>query len=109
MHVLPKRASQYLLRRRIEHLFFATYRLLSTANLSSPETGKPANPDKAYSKTLLLPKTSFPLWSDPQKREAQFRKGTCDELYRWQVRPRVAHRPGVNIADAVMSLRVWMK
>ena len=40
---------------------------------------------KAFSKTLLLPKTSFPLWSDPAKTEAPFRRKTCDELYRWQV------------------------
>ncbi|KIJ61453.1 hypothetical protein HYDPIDRAFT_115926, partial [Hydnomerulius pinastri MD-312] len=39
---------------------------------------------KAFSKTLLLPKTSFPLWSDPAKTEAPFRRKTCDELYRWQ-------------------------
>ncbi|KAI6045227.1 tRNA synthetases class I-domain-containing protein [Pisolithus marmoratus] len=41
---------------------------------------------KAFSKTLLLPKTSFPLWPDPLKTEFPFRKKTCDDLYRWQVR-----------------------
>ncbi|EGN92511.1 hypothetical protein SERLA73DRAFT_172840 [Serpula lacrymans var. lacrymans S7.3] len=39
---------------------------------------------KAFSKTLLLPKTNFPLWADPSKREVPFRHRTCDELYRWQ-------------------------
>ncbi|KAF5350978.1 hypothetical protein D9756_008391 [Leucocoprinus leucothites] len=39
---------------------------------------------KAYSKTLQLPKTSFPLWTDPSKGEEPFRKRTTEELYRWQ-------------------------
>jgi isoleucyl-tRNA synthetase len=41
---------------------------------------------KAYSKTLLLPKTSFSLWVDSAKSESLFKKKTCEELYRWQVR-----------------------
>ncbi|ESK91771.1 isoleucyl-trna synthetase [Moniliophthora roreri MCA 2997] len=40
--------------------------------------------NKAFSKTLLLPKTKFPLWSDPSKTEISFRPRTCEELYRWQ-------------------------
>lgn len=39
---------------------------------------------KAYSKTLLLPKTSFPLWLDSAKSESLFKRKTCEELYRWQ-------------------------
>ncbi|KAF8639113.1 hypothetical protein AX17_001728 [Amanita inopinata Kibby_2008] len=39
---------------------------------------------KAFSKTLLLPKTPFPLWSDPSKSETPFQKRTGEELYRWQ-------------------------
>ncbi|KAJ8083181.1 isoleucine-tRNA ligase [Marasmius tenuissimus] len=39
---------------------------------------------KAYSKTLLLPKTEFPLWTDPEKSEKPLRRRTCEELYRWQ-------------------------
>ncbi|TFY58371.1 hypothetical protein EVG20_g8173, partial [Dentipellis fragilis] len=39
---------------------------------------------KAFSKTLLLPKTSFPLWTDPAKTEVAFRHKTCDALYKWQ-------------------------
>jgi len=38
---------------------------------------------KAFSRTLLLPKTSFPLRSDPSKSE--FRKKTSEDLYKWQV------------------------
>ncbi|KAG6331358.1 hypothetical protein ID866_7732 [Astraeus odoratus] len=49
--------------------------LLSQAKLDS----------KAFSKTLLLPKTTFPLWPDPSKTEVPFRRKTCDELYQWQV------------------------
>ncbi|KAG1738733.1 tRNA synthetases class I-domain-containing protein [Suillus lakei] len=39
---------------------------------------------KAYSKTLYLPKTSFPLWADSAKSESLFKRKTCEELYRWQ-------------------------
>ncbi|KAL1744261.1 tRNA synthetases class I-domain-containing protein [Schizophyllum fasciatum] len=47
-------------------------------------TSAAAQDNKAYSKTLLLPKTSFPLWIDPAKSEAPFREKTCDVLYRDQ-------------------------
>lgn len=53
--------------------------------LSTLSPGQKLDP-KAFSKTLLLPKTSFPLWPDPSKTELPFRKKTCDDLYRWQVR-----------------------
>ncbi|KAJ3729726.1 isoleucyl-tRNA synthetase [Lentinula raphanica] len=39
---------------------------------------------KAFSNTLLLPKTAFPLRPDPTKNEALYRTRTCEELYRWQ-------------------------
>lgn len=53
-------------------------------NLSSAPT--PSKLDsKAFSKTLLLPKTRFPLWADPAKSEELFGRKTCDELYQWQV------------------------
>ncbi|VDC07472.1 unnamed protein product [Peniophora sp. CBMAI 1063] len=39
---------------------------------------------KAFSKTLLLPKTSFPQWTDPNRTERALREKTCDALYRWQ-------------------------
>ena len=41
---------------------------------------------KAFSSTLLLPKTTFPLkHQQPHLIEEQYRQRTCDELYRWQV------------------------
>ncbi|KAF5369061.1 hypothetical protein D9758_002922 [Tetrapyrgos nigripes] len=43
-----------------------------------------ASSSKAFTKTLLLPKTTFPLWSDPSKGEVPFRSRTCENLYRWQ-------------------------
>ncbi|KAI6021790.1 tRNA synthetases class I-domain-containing protein [Pisolithus microcarpus] len=54
-------------------------------HLSTLSSGQKLD-SKAFSKTLLLPKTSFPLWPDPSKTEVPFRKKTCDDLYRWQVR-----------------------
>ena len=42
--------------------------------------------NKLYAKSLLLPRTTFPQWTDPLKTEALLRKKTCDDLYRWQVR-----------------------
>ena len=41
---------------------------------------------KPYASTLRLPKTRFPLWSEPDKREVPFRERTTNELYKWQVR-----------------------
>lgn len=41
--------------------------------------------EKRFSKTLLLPKTSFPQWCDPQKSELPFRSKTSENLYKWQV------------------------
>lgn len=41
---------------------------------------------KAFSKTLLLPKTVFPLWTDPANSEEPYRRRTTEDLYRWQVR-----------------------
>ncbi|KAG0707905.1 tRNA synthetases class I-domain-containing protein [Suillus ampliporus] len=50
-----------------------------------PQSLKNASADsKAYSKTLLLPKTSFPLWVDSPKSESSFKRKTCEELYRSQ-------------------------
>jgi hypothetical protein len=48
---------------------------------------KVSEPSKKYSDTLLLPKTSFPLYGDPETSEVAFRRKTSDELYRWQVGP----------------------
>ncbi|KAG2137399.1 tRNA synthetases class I-domain-containing protein [Suillus bovinus] len=52
---------------------------------------------KAYSKTLLLPKTSFPLWADSAKSESLYKKKTCEELYRWQAQN--VHRPLFVLLD----------
>ncbi|KAF8595528.1 isoleucyl-tRNA synthetase [Ceratobasidium sp. AG-I] len=37
-----------------------------------------------FANTLLLPKTSFPLWADPARREEPYRNRTTEELYHWQ-------------------------
>ena len=42
--------------------------------------------NKLYAKSLLLPRTTFPQWTDPLKTEVLLRKKLCDDLYRWQVR-----------------------
>ena len=42
--------------------------------------------NKLYAKSLLLPRTTFPQWTDPLKTEVLLRKKICDDLYRWQVR-----------------------
>lgn len=55
-------------------------------NLSSAPGPSNLDSKKAFSKTLLLLKTHFPLWADPAKSEELFRRKTCDELYQWQVR-----------------------
>ncbi|KAK0445217.1 hypothetical protein EV421DRAFT_1798507 [Armillaria borealis] len=40
---------------------------------------------KAFSKTLNLPRTSFPLWPDREKSEVSLRPRICEDLYRAQV------------------------
>ncbi|KAN0085929.1 tRNA synthetases class I (I, L, M and V) domain containing protein [Tylopilus felleus] len=52
-------------------------------NLSSAPPSSKLD-SKAFSKTLLLPKTPFPLSPDPAKLEELFGRKTCDELYQWQ-------------------------
>jgi isoleucyl-tRNA synthetase len=56
---------------------------------------KASEPSKKYSDTLLLPKTSFSLYGDPEKSEVAFRKKTSDELYRWQVSAHI-HIPSMD-------------
>jgi len=58
-------------------------RLLSRSARSA-SISKDAVVEKSFSKTLLLPKTSFPLWADPSKGEVPFQKRTCEDLYRDQ-------------------------
>lgn len=58
-------------------------RLFATTSAST----KNENHDsKAFAKTLLLPKTAFPLRADAARRERTFRKRTTSDLYDWQVR-----------------------
>ncbi|KAG7446854.1 isoleucyl-tRNA synthetase, partial [Guyanagaster necrorhizus] len=43
---------------------------------------------KAFSKTLNLPKTCFPLWAEREKSEIALRSRICEDLYRAQARRR---------------------
>ncbi|KAH7869135.1 uncharacterized protein C8R40DRAFT_1132197 [Lentinula edodes] len=53
---------------------------------------------KAFSDTLFLPKTAFPLRPDPTKNEILYRSRTCEELYRWQVR-----RTSISIVNSFVT------
>jgi hypothetical protein len=56
---------------------------LSNRSLASAATGSKA---KAWSNTLLLPSTKFPLrHKNPLEAELRYRPRTTDELYRKQV------------------------
>ncbi|KAG6887858.1 hypothetical protein C0992_010462 [Termitomyces sp. T32_za158] len=50
---------------------------------TAPQFKKQAEKN-AYKGTLLLPKTSFPLWANPSQSELPFRERTGEKLYRWQ-------------------------
>lgn len=41
--------------------------------------------DKAYASTLLLPKTKFPIWIEPNIVQERYQERTTQELYKWQV------------------------
>lgn len=77
----------------------AGLRLYSTArcprrwlSTSPPASAEPSrDPSHRWGNTILLPKTSFPLYNDASK-DAQVRAKTSGELYQWQVGER-AHRP----------------
>ncbi|KAF8157025.1 tRNA synthetases class I-domain-containing protein [Crassisporium funariophilum] len=56
----------------------------TTAPCSSTTDAQKVIDNKAFTKTLLLPKTAFPLRVDPKEIEASFQKLSCDELYKWQ-------------------------
>ena len=73
------RATAHLLRNSL-------FRICSTRLFSwSASISTAVVVEKSFSKTLLLPKTSFPLWADPSKCEAPFQKRTCEDLYMDQV------------------------
>lgn len=56
------------------------------ASSATPQTASsPQINDKAYAKTLLLPKTAFPMRAEASKREKGFQQRTTQDLYRWQV------------------------
>lgn len=68
-------------------LTFSNRRFLSsTPSFNAKETSlKVKDAKHAYSKTLNLPRTPFPLKADAAKREMLFRSRTTKELYDWQV------------------------
>ncbi|KAI9432988.1 tRNA synthetases class I-domain-containing protein [Lactarius indigo] len=51
---------------------------------SAPLLTENSDQNKRYAKSLLLPSTAFPQWTNPLKTEVSLRKKTCDDLYRWQ-------------------------
>ncbi|KAH9477821.1 Isoleucine--tRNA ligase, mitochondrial [Psilocybe cubensis] len=61
-----------------------THCRLRKLNLSRYLSAKPAADNNTYSNTLLLPKTSFPLRSNPKETDNTYRDLSCDSLYRWQ-------------------------
>lgn len=65
---------------RLEPRYTALSRKLwSSAVVSAKATENP------YTKTLLLPKTSFPLRAEAAKREHLFKDRCTKDLYPWQV------------------------
>ncbi|ELU44360.1 isoleucyl-tRNA synthetase [Rhizoctonia solani AG-1 IA] len=56
--------------------------LYSSARFNSTQ----ASGKNSFANTLLLPKTSFPLWAEPSQREVPYRKKTTADLYEWQNR-----------------------
>lgn len=40
--------------------------------------------DKAYASSLLLPKTKFPIWIEPNVVQERYQARTTQELYKWQ-------------------------
>ncbi|KAI5121814.1 hypothetical protein M0805_009806 [Coniferiporia weirii] len=63
---------------RKQPFFPSSSRALATVPSAATDSSK------VYSKTLLLPKTAFPQWVDPQKSEVPFRRKTSEDLYKWQ-------------------------
>ncbi|KAG9013802.1 isoleucine-tRNA ligase [Tulasnella sp. JGI-2019a] len=57
-------------------------RYSSSSNSKPPKDNQ--NPEKSYSGTMRLPKTSFALQTEPVQREAPFRERSTSELYKWQ-------------------------
>jgi hypothetical protein len=56
----------------------------ATGSGETHEDGK-NSADKAYASTLLLPKTKFPIWIEPNIVQERYQERTTQELYKWQV------------------------
>jgi len=70
----------------------ATITETGTAGAAKATAGKAVKkdkPDQKFTATLLLPKTAFPLRSEPKAQET-FRQRCTSDLYPWQVRKTVA-------------------
>jgi len=56
----------------------------ATTSDDTPKEGK-NNADKAYTSSLLLPKTAFPIWIDSNVVKERYQERTTQDLYKWQV------------------------
>ena len=78
----------FLLSRRLIHSQCRLHRrlvqTLSSKTIKAESSVRLEN--NVYSSTLLLPKTPFKLKPDAKDIETRYRKLTCEDLYRWQVR-----------------------
>ncbi|KII91192.1 hypothetical protein PLICRDRAFT_37894 [Plicaturopsis crispa FD-325 SS-3] len=70
--------------RTLRRTFVCHRRNLSSSRPHSAEKSTAPVDNKAFSATLLLPETAFPLYSDPSEREVLFQGKTCEDLYQWQ-------------------------
>lgn len=72
--------SLHSLKRQLPNSVKTNYRLFSySSNLLAKANENP------YTKTILLPKTQFPLRAEAAKREHLFKDRCTKELYPWQV------------------------
>ncbi|EPQ53661.1 isoleucyl-tRNA synthetase [Gloeophyllum trabeum ATCC 11539] len=69
--------------RKLPKAGFTGCRAISCSGVQAESKG-PTPDNKAYSKTLLLPKTKLTLRSDPLESEVPFRNKTTRDLYQWQ-------------------------
>ncbi|KAJ3517915.1 hypothetical protein NLJ89_g199 [Agrocybe chaxingu] len=78
-----------LLRKHKQSTFLGTFRKIQAlsryfSGTSSYANAKAKLDNKAFSDTLLLPKTSFKLRQDLKEAEAKYENLTCENLYQWQ-------------------------
>ena len=69
---------------RISPLARCSRRWLFSSSPASTEASHDRQPAQRWGDTLLLPKTTFPLYNDPSK-DPKIRQKTSEDLYRWQV------------------------